>query len=378
MWQEPVKAIRRIFKENLGVKPLERVLVFTDRPGRGEKPSPEDSSRRAELRDLAHMFEETGRGLCRELRFLEYPAGGAHGKEPPRALWELAFGGGAVEAMDEAGLLRPILRKQARPELLEDASRIIRRRKRAAVDAVVALSNFSTSHTTFRTFLTELCGARYASMPLFEMPMITGPLGVDYREMAVRTREVARHLTRADSVHITTPEGTDISFSVKGRKGQPDTGLLTREGSFGNLPAGEAFLAPLEGTAVGRLVLLWAPTRKLGSPVTVTVEGGRAVRVEGDEPYARELSSLLAKRKDNSNIAELGVGTNPLATRPDNILESEKIMGTVHIAFGDNSSFGGVVKTPFHQDYVFFRPTVRLVSARHGEADLLRDGKLRI
>ena len=61
------------------------------------------------------------------------------------------------------------------------------------------------------------------------------------------------------------------------------------------------------------------------------------------------------------NIAELGIGTNDRATRPDNILESEKILGTIHIALGDNSSFGGRIRTSFHQDFVVFQPTLTLM-----------------
>ncbi|MCK4910533.1 MAG: aminopeptidase [Thermodesulfovibrionales bacterium] len=376
MWQEPIRAIRKIFRENLGVKPGERVLVYTDKPTRREKLTPGEAGRRADLRDVVHLFEAIGKGLCRELRFHEYPAGGAHGKEPPRKVWELAFGRAAVEAMDEAGVLKPIISKRAKPEQLETAVKIIKKRRRSAVDVIVALSNFSTSHTTFRTFLNELCGTRVASMPLFEMAMLSGPLRVDYREMSRLTRKVAVLLTKNSQVHITTSDGTDIRFSIKGRKGEPDTGMLAGEGSFGNLPAGEAYLAPVEGTANGKLVILWAPTRRLASPVTVTVRDGNAVKVTGREPYVKELDALLKKHKGNSNIAELGIGTNPLATRPDNILESEKILGTVHMAFGDNSSFGGKVKTPFHQDYVYFRPTVTLTNSKGEETLLHKDGKL--
>jgi leucyl aminopeptidase (aminopeptidase T) len=152
--------------------------------------------------------------------------------------------------------------------------------------------------------------------------------------------------------------------------------MLTRPGSFGNLPAGEVYLAPLEGTAEGSLVLEWAPTRELASPITLTVREGIVRDISGEDPYRDYLSSRLSERRENGNIAELGIGTNDRATRPDNILESEKIMGTVHMALGDNSSFGGSVKTPFHQDFVFFRPTVTLTDSKGGKTTLLKDGKL--
>ena len=102
---------------------------------------------------------------------------------------------------------------------------------------------------------------------------------------------------------------------------------------------------------------------------------GRVVSVEGDDPYAGLLDGKLNERKENRNIAELGIGTNEKARRPDNILESEKILGTIHIALGDNSSFGGTVKTPFHQDFVFFRPTVKLIDKEGKGTLLMKDGK---
>ena len=76
--------------------------------------------------------------------------------------------------------------------------------------------------------------------------------------------------------------------------------------------------------------------------------------------------------------AELGIGTNDRATRPDNILEAEKILGTIHIALGDNSGFGGTVSTPYHEDYVFYQPTLTAVMADASRITVLREGSLEI
>lgn len=369
-------AVRAIFRVNLGVKKTERVLVFTDRPSKKETLPPEDIARRERLRDIAMLAAETGRHFAREIVFREYPATGSHGAEPPAGLWESAFGKRAVEALRKGGLLAPLLRKRISGDRLREAEKTVQRYKRYAVDAVVALSNYSTSHTAFRDFLTRLCGARYASMPLFDASMLDGAMDVDWKELARRTKAVARVVNRAEAVELTTPNGTEIAFSMRGRKAISDTGLLTRAGSFGNLPAGEVYLAPLEGTAEGAMVLEWAPTRELASPITLTVREGFVQEVSGEDPFRDYLVSRLAERKENGNIAELGIGTNDRATRPDNILESEKILGTVHVALGDNSSFGGRVKTPFHQDFVLFKPSVVLIDKKGSETTLMEDGKL--
>lgn len=356
---------RDVFKVNLGVRKSERCLVFTDSPSSKEETGPFDCERRTSLRCLAYLASEVGKGLAKEVRLLDYPATGIHGAEPPEVLWEAAFGGRAVATLRKKKLLLPLLGKRADDVLLRAAGKIVSRYRGDAVDAVVALSYYSTSHTIFRRLLTGACGARYASMPLFDMQMIEGPMNTDWKTLARFTKTVTARINRAERIEVSTPNGTRLSFSIRGRKAISDTGILTRQGSFGNLPGGESFIAPLEGTARGTLVLEWGATRELASPLTLTVINGAVMAVAGKEPYGDYLRDRLAERPENANIAEFGIGTNSRARRPDNILESEKIKGTIHIALGDNSTFGGEIQTPFHHDFVFLKPTVRLV---------LRDG----
>ncbi len=368
---------RDIFRVNLGVKRTERCIVFTDRPSPQEEIGPADTERRTTLRCLGFLAAEVGKGLAGEVRFLDYPATGSHGTEPPAALWEAAFGTRAVIALQKKGLLNELLNKRADRDVREAAEKIVSRYRQDAVDAVVALSYYSTSHTLFRRLLTDSCGARYASMPLFEISMVEGPMNVDWKALARLTKSVSARISKAERIEISTANGSKIAFSVEGRKAVSDTGILTRPGAFGNLPAGESFIAPVEGTAKGTLILEWAPTRELSSPVTLEVSDGRVQRVSGSEPFAAQLRQRLSERSENGNIAEFGVGTNSMAQRPDSILESEKIRGTIHIALGDNSTFGGTVSTPFHLDFVFFRPTVRLIFGDGGRDTLMSKGSLK-
>lgn len=367
-------ALQNIFRINLRVKREERVLVFNDTPSPAESIAHDDLCRRTRLRDIALLTAEVGKAFSRRVLYREFPATGSHGAEPPAELWESAFGESTVAALRAARLLSPLLKKKGSDAGLRKAEEIIARHKRYAVDVVIALSNYSTSHTRFRDLLTRVCGCRYASMPLFDSSMLNGSMNTEWKALAKRTNALAREVNRAESIEVRTPNGTHITLSKKGRKALADTGILTRKGAFGNLPAGEVFLAPLEGTAEGKLVLEWAPTRELRSPLLLTVRGGRVQDVAGDEPFGVFLRAKLGEKGENRNIAELGIGTNDRARRPDNILETEKIGGTVHIALGDNSSFGGTVETPFHQDFIFFRPTVVLTLTDGTKRELLREG----
>lgn len=367
--------LRNIFRVNLGVKKTEKVLIFTDRLSPEEEIDIPEIDRRSRLKCIAFLASEIGKSFSKKVIVHEYEATKSHGIEPPLELWEIAFGKRAVTALNKNRILNPILKKKAKDSDIKKAEKILNKYKKDAVNAVIALSNFSTSHTRFRDLLTRVCKTRYASMPLFEISMLEGPMNIDWRDLARITDDIARKVSKAERIEVITANGSRISFSAKGRKASADTGKLTRPGSFGNLPAGEVYLAPVEGTANGRLVIEWAPTRELKTEVTLIVKDGYVKDVLGDEEYAEQLRKKLSERKENRNIAEFGIGTNSRAKRPDNILESEKIMGTIHIALGDNSSFGGEVKTPFHQDFVFFKPTVTLIHKDKSRTILMRKGK---
>jgi aminopeptidase len=370
--------LRDIFRVNLGVKKTERCLIFTDVPSPSETISPSEYERRTRLRCIAFLASEIGKSFSREVAVHEFPATGRHGAEPPRELWEAAFGRRAIDALNKEKVIGPLLAKTATEQEMREAEKILGRFKRDAFEVVIALSNYSTSHTRFRDLLTRICGTRYASMPLFEFSMLEGPMNVDWKNLAKISRGIAGRVSKSEAVEITTANGSRLSFSTRGRKALADTGILTKQGAFGNLPAGEVFLAPVEGSAKGRLVLEWAPTRELVSPVELVIRDGTVKEVTGEEEFAEELRKRLSEREENRNVAEFGIGTNSRAKRPDNILESEKIMGTIHIALGDNSTFGGKVKTPLHQDFIFFLPTVRLVR-RDGSVDILmKKGKLQV
>ncbi|MEJ5226804.1 aminopeptidase [Thermodesulfovibrio sp.] len=372
-----IEPLDNIFRINLRVKPHERVLIFTDIIREDENLSEKEKLRRENLRTIAQQLLKIGKKLCNVIYF-EYPSLTAHGIEPPEKLWQLAFGEEAIEKLKKAEIFSKLLAKSLSKKELNFAKELIKEHKNQAVNAVIALSNFSTSHTNFRDLLTKCCGTRYASMPLFDPSMLFGAMRADWREVKKRSLETKKILDRVEKIKIETPNGTNIEFEKGNRKVHVDTGILSRKGSFGNLPAGEVFLAPIENTAEGRLVIEWAPTRKLESPLIMRVEKGKVFSIEGTERYKEELEKKLNEREENRNIAELGIGTNDKASKPDNILESEKILGTIHIALGDNSSFGGKVRTPFHQDFIFFEPTVFGFTKENEKIKIIEKGTLLI
>lgn len=367
-------AIEKLLKINMGIQQGERVFVFTDhlQEGRLEKKEMERCRRLEEAADRVAYIS----GKLTETIFYKYDALPSNGYEPPEPVWSLAFGEAAIKEMKQAGILGRLISKTAEEGDIAKACEILSLYIKDMVDVIIAMSNFSTSHTRFRHLLTNIKGTRYASMPLFDPLMFSGPMDVDWNRIARRSKYIATLLTKAERAVMKTPAGTEITISLHGRNGHADTGLLTERGSFGNLPAGEVYIAPVEGSSEGILILEWSTMRRLSPPVFLKIKDGIVKEMEGDREFIEYLENIFSENPKAACLAELGIGTNDRALRPDNILEAEKILGTAHIAFGDNTTFGGNNSVSFHEDYVFFSPTL-LLEYEDGTSDtIIEEGRL--
>lgn len=229
-----------------------------------------------------------------------------------------------------------------------------------AADAAVLVTTYSLSHTRARLAATN-SGARVASMPGITTEMFIRTLPTDYTRLETLGRELAAQLTAAERCRITAPGGTDVELVLNGRQGRSDDGDLRALGSFGNLPAGEAYIAPYEHEGEGTIAFdaSIATIGLLDEPVRLEFSGGRAVSAAGAK--AAELLAILDAGGPNGRaVAELGIGTNPAATITGRILEDEKAERTVHIAFGTNTGIGGENQAEVHIDGVILDPTVAL------------------
>lgn len=238
-------------------------------------------------------------------------------------------------------------------------------------DVALLVTTFSLSHTAAREEATK-SGTRIASLPGITLDMIKRTLSSNYLDIARQSEKVEQILSRGKRVEIQSPGGTKLSLSIAGRTAIADAGQISEPESFSNLPSGEAFLAPIEGTTEGILVIDGSLADiQLDKPVRITIKQGKAVKIEGGKAAAELRSAMQAVGEGAFLVAELGIGTNPQAIVDSDILESEKVLGTCHIAFGNNAHFGGVIDVPFHTDGLILKPTV-LVDNKV----LLQDGVL--
>lgn len=223
-------------------------------------------------------------------------------------------------------------------------------------DVVFAPTEYSLTHTQARRNATR-AGARIATLPgITEGMMDRGGMLADFHEIARRMRRVYRKVRGGREVTIESELGTELVLSVRGRDWiTDDTGICHRKGQYTNLPAGEIFIAPREGTASGKLVIDGAFLKAVEEPVRITVKDGYATRIVGATDAVRELNK---GGREGRNVAELGIGLNDKARIIGNVLEDEKSLGTIHVAFGDNSTFGGRVRCGVHIDAVMKNPTL--------------------
>jgi aminopeptidase len=290
-------------RDCMGATPNERVLVITDEP----------------LRTIGYALRQAAQNLGHEVVLVEILPRRSNGEEPPPEI---------------AALM-------------------------TAMDVVLCPTSKSLTHTDARR-AASAAGVRVATLPGVTEDIMIRCMNADYTRIAARTATLCTLMERTKTVRVQTAAGTDITMPIEGRRAFASSGLFRNRGESGNLPTGEAYLAPLEGRSNGVVVVdgSMAGIGLLSTPLRIVVRDGYAEDITGG-PEAQRLVSLLEPHgRDARTVAEFGIGTNDRAKLTGVILEDEKVMGTIHIAFGDNKSMGGSVRVASHLDGLVKEPTV--------------------
>lgn len=228
----------------------------------------------------------------------------------------------------------------------------------AEADVVICPTVASLTHTNARINAVKQ-GARVATMPgITEEMFAQGAVTADYQEVEELTLKMTELLSKAETAKI-VKDGYTLTMSLKGRNGLASTGVYKQPGTSGNLPSGEAYIAPVEGTTNGEILIdgSMVGVGKLAEPLHATISEGKLVKLVGRDA---DKLQVLFENDQNASVGELGIGTNRNARLCGIILEDEKVYGTVHVAFGTNTSFGGTVKANCHLDGIILKPDVYL------------------
>ena len=243
-----------------------------------------------------------------------------------------------------------------------------------ATDVILAPTSGAIYHTNAVRFAAEN-GARFLAMTAYVPDVLRkGGVFADFEKLAPRAYRLAELMTVGDEAHVTAPGGTDIRIRLGRRVAVPITGMARNPGERTGCPDIESFIAPIEGSGVGMLVIDASASIAgvLEEPLRIEVVGGEAISIKGGEAAKRICKALdAADHKDAYTLAELAFGLNPEGIIRGVIVEDEGVAGTGHIALGSNIFFGGTSSAPIHLDFVYREPTLTL----DGEV-IIKDGEL--
>jgi leucyl aminopeptidase (aminopeptidase T) len=237
-------------------------------------------------------------------------------------------------------------------------------------DAAIELTSVFVGSNQARRSATD-AGRRYLAMPgvTVDTFRLGGPYDVDFDALAATVNAVAALWQTADTYRITTPAGTDLSGSIRGRKGRPLTGIARDPGAYMAPPDIESGTAPVEASSSGVVVidgdyLFMGPGPSAAASV-LHLRDGALVHTEGDE--AVRLTEMISRCADPrmTNLAEVAIGLNPQGSVCGVAMETESSLGSAHIAFGNSIAYGGTVNAIAHLDCVMQSATVYFDDVPH-------------
>lgn len=192
--------------------------------------------------------------------------------------------------------------------------------------------------------------------------MLHGGIECDFEQAKPVCKAMAQALAGSQEIFLSTEGGTRLRYSAKGRRGNA-LYCMVEKGEFSTIPTVEANVSPVEGTAEGIIVadasIPYLGIGLLEEPVRLVVEKGFIVSIEGGK-QAQVLKRDLAAKDDPNvyNIAEMGVGLNPMCRFTGFMLEDEGVYGSAHIGIGTSITLGGNVKAACHYDVIMKNATI--------------------
>ena len=121
-------------------------------------------------------------------------------------------------------------------------------------DVFIMPTSRSLTHTQARINANKR-GARGATMPGITVDMMLRTLNADYHRIEFLTKKVGKRLSKARRAYVESDSGTKLEMTLSRRPACLDTGIVKKKGGFTNLPAGEAYIAPLEDGSNGQIVV---------------------------------------------------------------------------------------------------------------------------
>lgn len=233
-----------------------------------------------------------------------------------------------------------------------------------AADIAFLYTTYSLTHSSARV-AAQKAGARIITMPGVTEDGFLRTLSVNMDDLARLTNVLSERVARARTARVTTSLGTDMRYELEHPLSVFD-GVVSKPGELDAFPPGLFLSVPRSGSASGVAVVDGSITQigRVATPVTMSFENGRLVRIEGGSEATR-LSNLLASLDDDGAyaFAAWGIGTNPGAALigEDPSFEGERVYGWTHVSTGSSATLpGGSVHAKIHLDGIISQPTIYL------------------
>jgi len=254
-------------------------------------------------------------------------------------------------------------------------------------DLVVNCLRDSVEETPFRIRLIHLetrnKDRRLGHGPGITLDMLTeGALALsteEYRKMELIADGIIASTEAAEKISMTAPGGTDVEMSIRGRGFFTDMKITNQ--NWGNLPTGEVTTAPIENSLEGKLVcdLAIGGIGPIEEPISIDCKNGKAVSINGRDKWVLDqVKKTLSTDTMASIVGEMAIGINRKARIVKYFLESEKVFGTAHIAFGRNTDFptGGRNNSTNHMDFLVDKPTIKVLYQDGRSQEVVVNGKV--
>ncbi len=200
----------------------------------------------------------------------------------------------------------------------------------------------------------------------------------EHQQMQNFAEALMEKLKDAVKIEVKNPAGTNISLSVKNRPFFTDTRIDWKLMKWMNLPTGEVIVAPVENSLDGKLVcdLAIGGIGPVNAPVTIKAKQGKVDSVTSKNvEVLKSVQNALHIDDMAKVVGEFAFGINPKARFTQEFLEAEKMLGTVHIAFGANTDMpSGENSSANHMDFLISKPTVNAITEKGSVIRVLVDG----
>ena len=207
--------------------------------------------------------------------------------------------------------------------------------------------------------------------------MFWAAVDIDYDKLSKQAFKIANLIKQKKEIKIMTRKGTNLTGTCGERPVFCDDGIFSDEdiamgATLLNIPTGEVYFAPDEptfsGTAVFDLVMREGTRIE---DLELYFNEGRAQAISAKKGLNDYHKVMAGASGDKDVIGEIGIGLNPLITKMTGyMLTDEKIIGTAHLAIGNNITMGGINQSDIHWDMIINRPTILV-----GDELLMKDGE---